>query len=201
VVSAVVGLVAFAAMLAASREGRKVLIGILVFGALVAAALSALDSGTLHRYNTIAPSKLAGTVSNSRSGNNALIPQYAGKYPFGGGLGSSGPAWKQFGESKNTLSGESQVTFLIGEVGIPGLILFLAFQIKVLGGSVRRLRRVRNSETRILLAGLIAPLFAFVANWYVGTTTTAPPNSPYMWAVIGILSYWLWSNRGRPAVE
>lgn len=194
VLSAVVGLLAFTAMLAASREGKKVMVGLLVFGAVLGAALAGVSSGSLSRYDSISPDKVTATVSSAR--NTDLIPTYMSRFPFGAGLGASGPAFGQSGNAMNTVSGESQFTFLIGEVGIPGLLLFLAFQGRVLGGSVRRLRRVRDSETRILLAAIIAPLFAYVANWYVGTSTTSPPNAPFMWGAIGILSFWLLSRHG-----
>jgi hypothetical protein len=197
VISAVIGMLAFAALMAASGEGKKVLGGLLLFSAIIGIALSSVSSGSLHRYKSIAPSKLASTVSSSRSNTLSLIPQYLHRFPFGAGLGSSGPAYGNQGSAANTVDGESQITFLIAEVGIPGLILFIAFQARVLGSAVRRLRRVSHPETRILLAGLLAPLFALVANWYSGINTTSSPNAPFMWGAIGVISFWLLARRGQ----
>lgn len=194
-ISTVVGLLAFAAMLAASREGRRVLLGLLVFAAVAAVAVSSSSGNSLQRYSTISPTNIGSTVTSSRAGTTALIPKYLTTYPFGAGIGASGPAWGQYGSAQNTVNGESQITFLIGEVGIPGLIVFIAFQIKTLGGAVRRIRRIDDSEMRILLAAVIAPLFAFVANWYVGINTTSPPNAPFLWGAIGIIAFWLFSGR------
>ncbi len=140
---------------------------------MIGVALSTRLERLAASLHQISPSKLANTVSTSRSGTLSLIPNYMGQFPFGAGLGSSGPAYGNQGSSANTIDGESQITFLIGEVGVPGLVLFIAFQARVLGSAVRRLRRVADSETRILLAGLIAPLFALVANWYSGINTTS----------------------------
>lgn len=197
VISAIVGMLAFAALLAASGQGKRVLVGLLAFGVVIGIALSTLSGGALHRYNTITPSKLASTVTSSRDGTTSLIPKYIKRFPFGAGIGSSGPAYGNQGSASNTIDGESQLTFLIGEVGVPGLVLFVAFQARALGGFVRRLRKVPDLETRILLAGLLAALFALVANWYVGINTTSPPNAPFMWGAIGVLSFWLLSGRAR----
>lgn len=191
ILSCVIGLLALAAMLASSHDGRRVVTGLAVLGAFIAVAVSLLSSNSFARYSSIAPSNLANTVSTSRSGSFSVIGKYLVEFPFGAGIGSSGPAYGQFGASKNTTDGEGQIPFLITEVGIPGLILFLLFQGKVLALSVRRVRNVRDPECRVLLAALIAPLFAFVANWYVGINTVSPPNAPYMWGAIGILAFWV----------
>lgn len=194
-ISTVVGLLSFGAMMAASKEGKRVMIGIAVFGAVALLAISLVSSNSLARYNSIKPGSIGSTVVSSRAGTMSLIPLYAKEYPFGAGIGSSGPAYSQYGTGPHELNGESQITFLIGEVGIPGLILFLGFQAKVLAGAVRRIRRLKTSEHRILIAAVTAPLFAFVANWYVGVNTVSPPNAPYMWGAIGILSFWLYGKR------
>jgi O-Antigen ligase len=199
--SAVIGLLAFGALLAASREGKRLLVGLLVCGAVVAMATSVLSSGSLTRYSSIAPSNLSKTVGQSRAGIGTQIGRYLTRFPFGAGIGSAGPAFGQFGASANTTNGESQITFLISEVGIPGLILFLAFQARAIGSFVKRLRQVDESDLRILLAAMIAPLFALVANWYVGVNTVSPPNAPYMWGAIGVLSFWLLARRATPSLR
>lgn len=203
ILSCVVGLVAFAAMLAASRDGRRVIVGLVVVGALVAVAVSLLSSASLARYRSIAPSNLVSTVATSRADTISLIPTYLKQFPFGAGIGSSGPAFHQYGASAHATNGETQITFLITEVGIPGLILFLLFQGKVLISSVRRIGKVCDPESRLLLAAVIAPLFAFASNWYVGVNTVSPPNAPYMWGAIGILAFWLFrrSPSGAAVIE
>jgi hypothetical protein len=196
IVSGSVALLAFVAMLAASKEARKVLIGFAVFAVVLVVALSSVSSNSLARYKTISPSNLAGTVGQSRAGTTALIPRYLVRFPFGAGIGSSGPAYGSYGSAQNTVDGESEITFLIAEVGVPGLLLMFALQARIIVASVRKLGSMVDTELRIMLVAVLAPLFGFLSNWYVGINTTSSPNAPYMWGAFGILAYWLIRSQG-----
>jgi hypothetical protein len=191
----IASLLAFVALVGFSRQFKRVLAGLAVISVFVVAAVLIVNgsgnSDAFYRYQSIAPSKVVGTTVDSRSGNFALIPEYIRSYPLGAGIGSAGPAFGQFGKPKHSVSGESQFTFLIVEVGVPGLLLFLLFQACLLVTAVRGLRRMDEPEAQMLLAGVVAPLFGFVVNWVVGINTTSTPNAPYLWFATGIISFWL----------
>ena len=76
------------------------------------------------------------------------------------------------------------------ELGIPGLLVLIGFQIRLMVLSIG-IRRFKDVELRLLLAALAAPIFAVFAMGWVGITTATTPGSPYLWFVAGILSYWL----------
>jgi O-antigen ligase len=111
--------------------------------------------------------------------------------PFGAGLGSVGPAASKAGGTVTKYDAESQFSFLIVELGIPGLIVFFAFQVALCTAVVRGLRRERDRQTVVLMAALAAPLFGFAVNWFVGVNTTSIPNAPYLWLAAGVLAWWL----------
>lgn len=198
VIVTVVALLVFSALVGASKRGKQVLAGLLLMGVLGGVAVTLVSSSSssdpFYRYRSIAPSNVVGTTVESRSGTFADFGAYLGAYPFGAGIGSSGPATGFFGSSKHVVNGESQFTFLVAEVGIPGLLVFLAFQAHLIVGAIRRLRRLVDAETQILLAALVAPLCAFVVNWVVGINTTSTPNAPFLWLAAGVLSSWLFSR-------
>jgi hypothetical protein len=199
-------LAAFAGLVAASKRAKQLIVGLLIVGVLVTAAVgvvskSAGTSSTFYRYRSITPDKVVGTTVDSRSGTLGLLVPYAKQYPFGAGLGSTGPATSLFGGPRHELSGESQFTFLVVELGIPGLLLFLGMQGRVLILCAQRIRRYADQEAQILLAGLLAPLIGYIPVWIVGITTTSTPNAPFMWLTMGIFATWLFGRRGEHAGE
>jgi len=114
-----------------------------------------------------------------------------GQIPFGAGLGSVGPAATKAGGVATSYDAESQFTFLLVELGIPGLLLFLAFQGALCATIVSGLRREPERHTVVLMAALAAPLFGFAVNWFVGVNTTSTPNATYLWFASGVLAWWL----------
>ncbi len=65
------------------------------------------------------------------------LPTYMVNYPLGAGLGTVGPASTALGSGGNhTLDAESEPTYLLIELGIPGLVVLLAFQLRVIKLSV-----------------------------------------------------------------
>jgi hypothetical protein len=202
VIAAFVVLLVFAGLVGLAGQAKRVVGAVALFAVVAVVAIGLVSSGSgtdpFYRYRSIAPNQFLQTTTESRSGTWALIPVYLAKYPFGAGIGSTGPATGSFGGPRHQANGESQFTFLIIEVGIPGLLLFIAFQARVLIGAVRRLRRLHDKETQILLAAITAPLVGLVVNWSFGINTTSSPNAPYLWFVTGILATWLFTRNWVP---
>ena len=111
--------------------------------------------------------------------------------PFGAGLGKVGPAALKAGGTSGEWNGENQFNFLIVETGIPGLLVFLAFQAALCSMILKGLRRERDPHTVVLMAGLAAPLFGYAVDWYSGPNTTSTPTAPYLWLAAGVISWWL----------
>lgn len=203
-ITTVVIALAFVALMTVSGQARRVVLPVVLVGVLASLALLVVgsrDDGALFRYRSITPDRLVQTTIESRRGTLGLVPEYMREFPFGAGIGSVGPAAGTIGGStKNQPNAESQFTFLIAEVGIPGLLVYVAFYLHVLAVVVARLRRERERELQIVLAALAAPLFGFAANWIVGVNSVSTPNSPYMWFVFGVLALWLLTRqqRGHP---
>ena len=194
IVSAAVLLIGFALLTTVSRQRATRIIAMAVGLAVVVTIGLALinSSKTTNRYANIAPDRAVGTVIKERRGTYSDLPRLLAHFPFGAGIGTVGPAAAEFGGPGNKgLSGESQFNFLLLEVGIPGLIVFTLFQLRVVGLALRRLRRVEDPQSRLLLAACAAPLIGFVANWITGVTTVSTPNSPYFYFIAGVLAWWL----------
>lgn len=200
-ITALVAGLAFLGLVVASRQASRVVLSLVATGALVFVAVTIVtgnDKDALFRYQSIAPDRIVQTTIDARAGTISAIPDYLVEFPFGAGIGSVGPAAGTIGGSTQyQLSAESQFTYLIAEVGILGLVVFLAFYARLLAVIVMQLRRLRQREQQLLLAGLGAPLFAFVPNWIVGANTVSTPNAPYLWFAAGVLSYWLLTREPR----
>ena len=194
IIMAVVALLATLGLLAVGKQGKRALIALCLVAAMAAIAVNAViaySPATFYRYKSIAPNSVAGTIYTSRVGTWASIPQYMGKIPFGAGLGEVGPAATKADGTATGWNAESQFNFLIVETGIPGLLVFLAFQAALCSTILKGLRRERDPHTVVLMAGLAAPLFCYAAGWFFGVTTTSTPNAPYVWLAAGIISWWL----------
>lgn len=205
-ITALLAGITFLGLMAVSRQASRAIVSLVAAGIVVFISLTIVtgnDEEALYRYRSIVPGKIVQTTIDARASTASDIPVYLVKFPVGAGIGSVGPAAGKIGGStRNTPSAESQFLFLIAEVGIPGLLVFLAFYTHLLSIVVTRLRRLREREHQMLLAGLAAPLFAFVPNWIVGVNTTSTPNAPYLWFAAGVLSHWLVTReprRGRGA--
>jgi hypothetical protein len=195
VIGAAVGLLAFIALATTARKVVRVAVAV---GAMAAVSITLLSSvggtsSTFERYASITPGKVGETsVDSRRYVFTYALPTYAGKYPFGAGIGSVGPAAGVVDPPKDKrLNAESQFTFTVIELGIGGLILLVALHARLIGLAIRRVRALPYGELRLMLAALAAPLFTFVANWTVGVTTVSTPNSAYLWFAGGVLVYWL----------
>ena len=199
-----VTMLAFGLIAAASRNGLRVMAGLAVIAVLVYGAFIVLgeDNSTTNRARTITPGNVLSTFSQERAGSVAKFGEYAVKYPFGLGVGTVGPAAGALSNrpiSTQTLNTETQWNFLVIEVGLVGLGLFLALNFRLMALALRRIRRLSDLTMRLHLAALAAPLFGLIVAGFGGTTTATVPPAPYFWFVAGVLSYWLVTHRSEPA--
>jgi hypothetical protein len=206
VVTSVLAVIAFGALTVTSRVGGKTLLGIAVGLAIavVAVAFFVNQTGesTFSRYSSIAsPQQAVVTAYEYRAGVIGDIPDYMRDIPFGAGIGSRGPGGSFGGGVKSSLNGESEPTFLLIELGIPGLAVMLGFNLVLFYLSLTKIRLVEDRETRLLLAAISAPLFAMFAGWIVGVGTATTPGAPYLWFTGGIISYWLVERRRRAVLS
>jgi hypothetical protein len=190
-VAAVLG---FAVLAAVAGQGRRLLVPALATLVLATAAISFVASssgeGVFSRYTSVAPHRLIGTTLDARSNTISQIPVYATDFPFGAGIGSVGPASGVFGEAR-PLNAESQFTFMIIEVGVLGMVIFVGFQLHLFRLFFKRARRFPDAEIQLLLAALFTPLATFIVLWITGVTTTSSPNAPYIWFAAGTAAWWL----------
>ncbi len=203
VLAAVAALLAFVALASSARRLVPTLASVAVGGLILVLVLSTLAgagrSGLFERYNTISPANLLATTASARGASLPLLPGYMAQFPLGAGLGSTGPAALIAGAGHTGLNGETEFNFLVVELGVAGLLLFLALDARLLLASATRIRRVADPQVRVLLAGLAAGLFGIAATYFAGPSSSASPVGPYYWLVAGVLSYWLWDRRARPA--
>lgn len=172
--------------LAAVGLGVLAIVGVVLF-------ISAISGpGTFSRYATISPGHLTSETSQDRGSSYSEIPRLIRQHPLGNGLGSSGPASNFAGASGSTSgsNAETEPTYLLSELGIPGLIFYYAFNLNLLLLAIARIRRL-DPEIRSLVAGLIAGLVALLVIGTGAATTSISPYSPYFWLTAGALSYWL----------
>jgi hypothetical protein len=201
---AVVAVVAFVVLGLSARRGLAAIGGLAVSAAIAAAVVGGVasnaDTGLFDRYRTIAPSKVLATSTEYREDDIGLLGDYLTRYPLGAGLGSAGPASSLPGRPPGpALNAEGQLNFLVIEVGIAGLLAFLGLTLAVLRLALTGCRRIRDPETRLLLAALAAPLFASFAGWLSGIQSTNVPGAPYFWFVAGVLAFWLGGRARRPS--
>ncbi len=200
VLGAVIALVSFGLLsLSAGRRMTRPLAALLVVVVLAFVVGSILGSdagsGVFSRYASIAPSKAASTAVNYREKDLGQIPTDIKHYPFGAGLSSAG-AGRFFGGlavatiEGHTASGESQYNYVTLELGLPGLILWVALSANLILLAVRRLRVVKDVELRISLAAVFAAVIAFTVMGFAGPTMSSLPFGPYFWFSVGIASYW-----------
>lgn len=201
IIGSVVGILMYMVLATSSRRAFRVLLGMALGVIIGYGAISVLAANTnshlFSRYSSITPGKVFSTAYNYREATLADVPRYATEFPLGAGIGKAGPAADEAGGTGNYgLDAESEATYLLIELGLPGLLVLTAFQLRFLALSFG-IRRMKNLELRLLLAALAAPLFAIFVSGFAGITTSSTPGSPYLWFASGVLSYWLISARAR----
>ncbi len=88
------------------------------------------------------------------------------------------------------VSAETQYNLVADEIGAPGLIAWIALTIFVIVLVARRMRRVRDGELAIMLAGMFAPFVALTLEGFSGPFITSTASGPYFWLAIGVAAYW-----------
>lgn len=161
---------------------------------------SAEGGGVFSRYLSITPSKVGSTVVNYRERTLLQIPKDITNAPFGVGLATVGAA-AGFGESAHAeiegqgASAESQYNYLTLELGLPGLLLWIALSVQLIVLGVRKLWSESDRELRLDLAVVLATIIAFALIGLAGPTTSGLPFGPYFWFAAGIFAYWCASPR------
>lgn len=206
-ITLVATVIMFGLIAAASGNARRIVAGlavgaILVYGAF--AYLGSSNSTARRAQSIITPSKALATFSQQRGSSVAKFGEYASSYPLGLGVGTVGPAAVALSGSSiaatQTLNTETEWNFLVLEVGIAGLALFVAINLRLMILAMTRIRRLADRTMRLQLAALAAPLFGLVVAGFAGPTSASVPPAPYFWFIAGVLSYWLVTAlRGGPA--
>jgi hypothetical protein len=200
VIAAIAAVVAFAALASVSGRALRSIAGLAVMAVIFYGVIHQVQANSSYnpfeRYSTIAPTQLLGSTKSNRGVSLAEIPRYFTNAPLGVGLGRAGPA---AGLSDNTGIGlitgagpnsETEANYLLSELGVPGLLIVLLLHISVILVAFKTVRCVRDPETRLLLAGVTAPMVAMLLMWVTTTTTANAPLSPYFWFVTGGMAYW-----------
>ena len=206
IVASVVILLAYALMVVTSRGRVASVIGVVLAGLVVLFAahqvVGSVGGSSSLRYEGLNTANVVQTAEKARGRSIAHIPNNLASYPLGAGLGVAGPSASAPGASPLTLSGrvdaETEVSFMTLETGIPGMLVLIGFVITLFATGVQRCRREPDRETRLLLAALVAPLAGALLLFMASAVTAAVPGAPYVWAVGGVISYWLIA---RPAAE
>jgi hypothetical protein len=193
------GVCAFAglSLLAGQRVTRALgaLLVILVLGVPVGAlVVTSLRSGTFKRYENINPT--SSSTALHKEGAWELIPHYLSVAPFGFGLGSVGPVAGVGGKDKQLLEGhgvssETQYNFIVNETGAPGLVVWVSLSLFMLALIARGMRKVREPDLAIMLAGVFAPFISLFFEATSGAFTDSAFAGPYFWMSIGVAAYWL----------
>ncbi len=200
VLGAVIAALSFTVLSAsAGRRATQVLTSLLVVGALVFALASIFapqaGNGVFSRYADITPSKAATTSVSYREKTLEQIPTIVDKYPFGAGLAVAGAGVSFGGKGTATIDGhpasaESQYNYVALELGLPGLLLWIALSVMLIMLAVRGLRRIGDVELRLSLAAIFATVIAFTVMGFVGATMSNLPFAPFFWFAVGIAAYW-----------
>ena len=195
-VASVVTLVAFGLLSATTRDRVRVILGAaaaaLVCYLVISAVLGGTDSGSF-RFQRLGPDQLVQSTNESRGDVLGLLVRAAGDYPLGAGLATGGPGAGVSGKSalSGTINTESELSYLVVETGILGLLIIVGFTLRLLILGFARCRREPDAETRLLIAAVVAPLAGVLVLYYPGVVTSSVPIAPYLWAAGGIVSYWL----------
>jgi hypothetical protein len=202
IVTAVVGVVFFLLLTVTSRRGVVALLVSAILALVTYLGVTAVFAGVTsgpNRYSSIAPTKVISTAVAYRQNTLSEIPKYIVDYPLGDGIGSSGPAGGSSvgGSDTSSLDAESEPTFLIIELGIPGLITMFALVLYAIRMGLG-LRVVADRRLQCALAALTAVLIEIFVTWFVGIDTANSPTAPFMWLSLGTLAFWYAElRRGR----
>jgi hypothetical protein len=196
IVTSAVIVLAYGVLTARSRGRAQNLVGVGVAAILallvIQAVVGTVGSSGL-RYKDLTPSTVLATTREARRGNLGVIAANIATYPLGAGLATAGPASRSPGATVLTteVNAESELSFLTIETGVGGMLLLVGFTIWLFVLGVTRCRHEPDQEARMLLAAIIAPIAGMIALYYPNPVTPTTPAGPYLWAIAGIVSYWL----------
>lgn len=201
IIGAVVTLAAFAVLsFSAGKLVTRPLAAMLVLLALAIPLSSVLTSteGTavFSRYASIAPGSATESSTSYKSVSLEQIPRDVANDPFGFGLGTAGAASGFGGKTTVTLEGhgfssETQYNFVMNELGLPGLLLWVSFSIYLGTLVVRRLTRIKDLEIRVALAAIFSVLAGLTVMGFAGAFMAGQGAGPYFWFAAGAAAYWL----------
>jgi len=193
--------------------GRRISKPILALLGAVAIALpvgvvfvEAVGSGVFSRYTSIQPERFAGTAGSYKFGEIEAIPKYIAAQPFGFGLGTAGAVSGFGGKQKELFEGhnipaDTEYNFLVKELGIFGLAIWLGFLIRLIVLAATHLRRVVHPELQILLIAIASPLVAAFFMALDGPVSAGVAGGAYFWFAGGVMSYWFLGKGRRLASQ
>jgi hypothetical protein len=199
VVGAVISVLTFAAL--SFSAGRRVtrplatLLGVAVLAIPLGAVLVSFEgSGTFARYASIAPGSVTSS-KDTKTSSIAHIPKLLEAAPFGVGLGIVGAAGGFGGRQTEVFEGhaagaETEYNFIADEVGLPGLLLWVALTIRVVALVLPRLRRIADVDMRLYLAAMFSAFVAMTIMGFSGPTTGSAAFGPFFWGFLGAVAYW-----------
>jgi hypothetical protein len=161
---------------------------------VVPSVLGSAGDSSRFRYAGLSPTGIVQTTSKARAGNAGKIIEMMTTYPLGAGLATAGPAALTVSGGTDLIydvDAESQFAFSTVETGIAGMAAIVGFTLMLLVLGVRRVRHEPDREARVLLAALIAPVAGMLALYYPAPLSASVPGGPYLWAIGGIVAYWL----------
>jgi hypothetical protein len=170
---------------------------VLVLAVVLVTVLSSTEgSSAFSRYTSIAPEQVGTTAPSYKEISLKQIPNDIANDPFGFGLGTSGAASGFGGHTKVQLEGhgfssETQYNFVMNELGLPGLILWVSFTIMLLSLAATRLRQIHDIETRIDLAAVFSVIAGLTFMGFAGAFMAGQGAGPFFWFAAGIVAYWL----------
>jgi hypothetical protein len=206
VLGGVAALIAFAVLsIGAGRSVTRPLGALLAILATVVVFIlivsSSFNSEIFSRYSSISPSSAGSTTFNYRAHTLAEIPNDIQDFPFGAGLATVGAAAGFGGENSARLSGESQYNYVVIELGLIGLLLWIALSLRVILLVISKIRRVLDLELRMSLSAIFAAFIAFTLMGFGGSTMSALPFGPFFWFALGIAAFWFKEKRPEVLVE
>jgi hypothetical protein len=194
IIAAFVTLAAFACLAATSKNALRAAVGTAVGVLLIYLAFVQLgpDNATSKRAASITPSNVLTTFASERGHSVNAFGSLATHHPLGVGVGTVGPAGGfQRSARSEAYNSETEWNFLVVETGIAGVVIFVAFLLRLIWLSFARIRQVTDRRQRLYLAALAAPMVGILISGFSGPVSAAAPWAPYLWLVAGILAYWL----------
>jgi hypothetical protein len=187
---------AYGLLTATSRGRAASLLGLAAAGlvsTLVVLAIVNNAGSSAFRYQGLTTSRIVETTSEARGDNVGDIVRAIERYPLGAGLATAGPASGSAGGTAltGTVDAESEFSFMAYETGVAGMLLILGLTTVIFGIGLLRSRHEPDREVRVLLAAIVAPVAGMLVLYYPSALTATTPTGPYLWAVAGIVSYWL----------